>query len=63
MRMGAGVDSAKGVDMDMCVDLGRFQAGVAEHFLNIADVGSAAVHVGGAGVAEKGKRPKIHPLF
>ena len=53
MRMGAGVDSAKGVDMDMCVDLGRFQAGVAEHFLNIADVGSAAVHVGGAGVAEK----------
>jgi hypothetical protein len=53
MRMGAGVDSAKGVDMDMCVDLGRFQAGVAEHFLNIADVRSAAVHVGGAGVAEK----------
>ena len=53
VRMGAGVDFPQGVDVDVGVDLGGFHAGVAEHFLHIADVGSATVHVGGTGVAEK----------
>ena len=53
MRVAAGVDFAEGVDVDVGVDLGGFEAGVAEHFLDVADVGSAPVHVGGAGVAEE----------
>jgi RHS repeat-associated protein len=57
VRVGAGVDFAEGVDVDvgvdLGVDLGGFEAGVAEHFLDVADVGAAPVHVGGAGVAEE----------
>ena len=40
--------SREGVDVDVGVDLGGFEPGVAEHFLDVADVGAAAVHVGGA---------------
>ncbi len=50
VRMAAGVDFAQGVDMDVGVDLSRFHAGMAEHFLYVADVGPATVHVGGATV-------------
>ena len=44
----AGVDLAEFLDVDVGVNLGRFHPGVAEHFLHVADVGTAAVHVGGA---------------
>jgi hypothetical protein len=53
VRVGAGVDFAQGIDVDVGVDLGGFEAGVAEHFLDVAYVGAAPVHVGGAGVAEE----------
>jgi hypothetical protein len=46
----AGVDFAQGVDVDVGVDLGGVDAFVAEHFLDVADVGTAAVHVGGTAV-------------
>jgi hypothetical protein len=49
----AGVDFAQGFDVDVGVDLGGFHALVAEHFLNIADVRPAAVHVGGTTVTEE----------
>ncbi len=49
----AGVDFGKGVDVDMGVNLSRFHADMTEHFLNVADVSSAAMHVGGATVAEE----------
>ena len=51
--MGAGVDLAQGVDVDVGVDLRGLHPLVAEHFLDVADVRAAAVHVGGAGVAEQ----------
>jgi uncharacterized protein YijF (DUF1287 family) len=51
--VGAGVDFAQGFDVDVRVDLGGFHAGVVEHFLDVADVCPAAVHVGGTGVAEE----------
>ena len=51
--MAAGVDVAEGVDVDVGVDLRGFHARVAEQFLDVADVGPAAVHVGRAGVAEE----------
>ena len=53
MRVAAGVDLAQGFDVDVGVNLGGFEAGVAEHFLHIADVSTALVHVGGAAVAEE----------
>lgn len=53
VRVASGVDFAQGVDVDVGVDLGRFDSGVAEQFLDIADVCSATVHVGGAGVTKE----------
>jgi hypothetical protein len=47
----AGVDFTQSVDVDVGVNLGGVDAFVAEHFLNITDVGTAAMHVGGAGMA------------
>ena len=47
------MDLAEGSDVDVGVNLSGFQAGVSEHFLDVADVGSADVHRGGAGVAEQ----------
>ena len=46
VRVAAGMDFLKGVDVDMGVNLRGFHPGVAEHFLHISDIGSAAVHVG-----------------
>jgi hypothetical protein len=40
----AGVDFSQGVDVDVGVDLRGVDAFVAEHFLDVADVGPAAVH-------------------
>ena len=51
--VGAGVDFCEFGDVDVGVDLGGFHAFVAQHFLHVADVGTAAMHVGGAGVAEE----------
>ena len=51
--MGAGVDFSKSVDVDVRVNLGRFQTCVTQHFLNIANVGTTPVHVSGTGVAEE----------
>ena len=48
--MTTGVDLAEFLNVDVGVDLRGFHAGVAEHFLHVADVGTAAVHVGGAGM-------------
>jgi hypothetical protein len=53
VRVGAGVDVLEGADADVGVDLGGVEPGVAEHGLNVADVGSAFEHVGGAAVAEE----------
>jgi hypothetical protein len=47
----AGVDLPQGADVDVGVNLCCFQPGVSEHFLNIADIGTAPVHVGGTGVS------------
>ena len=41
------------LDIEMGVDLGGFEAGVAEHFLDDPDVSTVAVHVGRAGVAQE----------
>jgi len=48
-----GVSFPQGLDVDMGVDLSGFHAFVAEHFLHVADVGSATVHVGGTGMPPK----------
>jgi hypothetical protein len=45
MRMTAGVDLRQRLDVDVGVDLGGFEAGVAQHFLHEADVRTIAVHV------------------
>jgi hypothetical protein len=37
--------------VDVGVDLRGFDPLVAEHFLDVADVGTAAMHVGGAGMS------------
>jgi len=47
----AGVGFPQGLDVDVGVDLGRLHAFVAEHFLDVADVGSATMHVGGTGMS------------
>jgi len=51
--VGGGVDGGERVDVDVGVDLGSLHALVAEHLLHIPDVSPAAVHVGGATVAEE----------
>ena len=45
---GPGVDGAEPVDADASVALGGFEAGVAEHFGDVADVGAAFEHQGKA---------------
>ena len=51
VRVAAGVDFAQGFNVDVGVDLGGLDALVPQHFLHITDVGSAAMHVGGAGMS------------
>ena len=51
--MGAGVDFRQFADVEVGVDLGRLQAGVAEHLLHMPDVRAAEVHGGGAGMPEQ----------
>ena len=53
MRVSAGMDVLEGADADVGVDLGGVEPGMAEHGLNVADVGAAFEHVGGATVAEE----------
>jgi hypothetical protein len=53
VRVGAGVDVLEGADADVGVDLGGVEPGVAEHGLDVADVGAAFEHVGGTAVAEE----------
>ena len=42
-RMGPGVDFLQGLDRHLGVDLGGFEAGVAQHLLNETDVGAPSV--------------------
>jgi hypothetical protein len=51
--MACDVDGAEAVDADMGVALGCLEAGVAEQFGDVADVGSAVEQEGGDGVAEE----------
>ncbi len=53
MWMAAPMDLSEGFDVHVGVNLGGFHARMTEHFLHVADVGTAAMHVGGAGVAEE----------
>ena len=50
--MGPFVDLAEAGGADVGVDLRRYQALVAEQFLDAADVGAAVEQVGGEAVAE-----------
>jgi hypothetical protein len=50
VRVTAGMDIPEGVDVDVGVNLRGFDSLVAEHFLHVADVGTATMHVGGATV-------------
>ena len=52
-RMGGGVDFGQVIEGDVGVELGGFQALVAQEGLDDPDVGPALEHVGGAGVAEQ----------
>ena len=51
--VGCGVDGAEAVDADVGVALGCLEAGVAEHFGDVADVCSAFEQESGDGVAEE----------
>ena len=53
MGVTAAVDFTQGVDVNVGVDLRGFDAFVAEHFLHIADVGTATVHIGGTRMTPK----------
>ena len=53
MRVAAGMNLSKGVDVDVGVNLRGFHPGMAEHFLDVADVCPTSMHVGGAGVTEE----------
>lgn len=55
--MGCGVDRSEAVDAHMGVALGCLEAGVAEHFGDVADVGSAFQQQGGDGVPEEVAAP------
>ena len=52
--MGSGVDFLQSLDGHLGVNLGGFEAGVAQHLLNEADIGAPFEHQGGHGVAENG---------
>ena len=52
-RMGLVVDFAEVAPRDVGVDLGGGEAGVAEEFLDGAQVGAGLEQVGGEGVAER----------
>jgi len=49
----AGVDLLQVVGQDVGVNLRGGEVGMAEHFLDVADVGPALEHLSGAGVAER----------
>lgn len=49
--MASGMHFAQGLNVDVGVNLRRFHAHVAQHFLYIPNVRPAPVHVGGATVA------------
>ena len=51
--VGVGVDFLELLDGYVRIDLGGGEAGVAEHGLDVADVGSAFEHQGGHGVAKE----------
>lgn len=62
MRMTAGVDLAQGVDVDVSVDLRGLQTGMAQHFLNVADIRSSTMHVSGTGMTkEMAGAPHLDP--
>jgi hypothetical protein len=47
------VDFRERLDVDVSIDLGGFETGVTEHFLDVADVSAVDVHVGGHAVPQK----------
>ncbi len=51
--MAAGVDLLQLADADLGVDRGGFEVFMTEQPLDVADVGPAFEHVGGAGVAQQ----------
>ena len=53
VRVRTGVDLGEGFDVDVGVDLGGFQAGMAQHFLDMPDVGPVAMHIGGHRMAQQ----------
>ena len=58
-RVGGGVDLLELGDGDVGVALGAGEAGVAEKGLDVAHVGAAVEHVGGAGVAQQVGGPRL----
>ena len=50
--MGLAVDAAELLDGDLGVDASGVETGMTKQLLDVADVGSAFEHVGGAGVAK-----------
>jgi hypothetical protein len=48
----ASVDFAQSFDVDVGVNLRGFEAGVTQQLLHVANIGTTAMHVGGAGMAE-----------
>ena len=53
VRVATGVNLLEGTDADMGVNLGGVEPGMAEHLLNVADVGSSIEHVGGTGMPQE----------
>ena len=57
--VGGGVDGPEPVDGHVGVALGGFEAGVAEHLGDVADVGAAFEHQGSHGVAQQVAAPSL----
>ena len=55
--MGGPVDRLQGPDGDLGVNLGRREFGVAEHRLDVAEIGAAFQHDRREGVPEQMTRP------
>ena len=51
--MGLVVDGEQAVAVDLGVDLGRRQGGVAQEFLDLAEIGAGRQEVGCEGVAQR----------
>ena len=51
--MKPGVNLAEPAELDACIDLGRGDRGVAEHFLDDAEIGAPGEKVGGEAVPER----------